>query len=611
MTRPPVVPRSLSEPVPASQARSKLQDLIDADRAEVERAVIRRGDRELAQLLARSEADLRQRLAGLRQAGHGASWTAQDAEASLAQVRAVLALVAPEMVRLLARGGVTATGLGQASVIHVLRYFEAGAVPTRPLAVRAALALEHPRLLRYEASVARYGTHTIGAIGRQLQLGVLTGQTFDTMAKRLAGSERTPGLIVEGQGWARRIVRTEAMAAYAEGAQAEMRAQDQARPGLKRRLVETFDRRTAPDSYAAHGEVRGLDESFVDGAGRVYLLPPGRPNDRAVLIPYRDEWEGPEAAAPRPAPAPVPLPQTPTLALPNPPPVVAPPAALVAPLPPPAAPLAPAAPPPPMTGAARLFVRAEADGSQAKMRSAIRSILERQGLPSVDVAEGRSGARSLTTKPEGGSVRAMHYWDGAIEVRQDVYRHAVEGMRAAAQGLALAREQIEGIRTFVHEEIHGTSRIKPVAYQRHGVGIEEALTELTARRVLARALRLDPDRVPTNHPLASPLPYPDSDSYYHGRTGSYDRYIERLSTHVANATIPAGLAPAEALARRTAIPSKIEEAVKAMRAPGVSTEATLATPDQHTAAFGRALGLSGAHLDGFVAAVREDRYMRK
>jgi hypothetical protein len=36
--------------------------------------------------------------------------------------------------------------------------------------------------------------------------------------------------------------------------------------------------------------VRPLDGEFEDGAGRRYQFPPGRPNDRGYVVPWRAEW---------------------------------------------------------------------------------------------------------------------------------------------------------------------------------------------------------------------------------------------------------------------------------------------------------------------------------
>jgi len=286
----PVVPQSLTKPVPASQARSQIQEQIDANRERVER-LNAATKRQLVRQLVALEGELRERLDQLQREGRGDTWTASDTEATLLQVRELLGSQGRAFRELLAANGARAWELGGKSALDVLRHFEGKAgAPIRPLAIGAAVAAQDPLLGRYEASVARWGQRTIGRIAEQLQRGLLVGETFDQMKRRLTG-ERGGGVLVQSAGDAARIVRTEGMAAYAQGTQEEIVAQKAKRfPDLMRRLIETFDARTAADSRVAHGQVRDVNEPFTDGK-HTYLTPPGRPNDRAVIIPWRKEWE--------------------------------------------------------------------------------------------------------------------------------------------------------------------------------------------------------------------------------------------------------------------------------------------------------------------------------
>lgn len=286
----PVVPKSLTQPVPASQARSRLQEQIDASRARVER-LSARGKRQLVRQLLVLEGELRDRLDGLRRLGREDTWTAADTEATLIQVRELLGRQGEAFRELLGANAAAARRLGVENTVDVLRHFE-GRIggPVRPLALDVALAAGSPLLARHEVSVARWGQRTIGRVAGEIQRGLLAGETFDEIKKRLT-SERG-GVLVASAGDAARIVRTEAMQAYNAGAHEEALAQRASRfPDLQKKLVETFDARTAEDSRAAHGEVRELEAMFVDGKGRHYLHPPGRPNDRGVEIPWRREWE--------------------------------------------------------------------------------------------------------------------------------------------------------------------------------------------------------------------------------------------------------------------------------------------------------------------------------
>lgn len=64
-------------------------------------------------------------------------------------------------------------------------------------------------------------------------------------------------------------------------------------PHIGKKILAFFDQRTAYDSVMVHGQIRALEDSFIDGAGRVYLMPPSRPNDRETVIPWMldGSWE--------------------------------------------------------------------------------------------------------------------------------------------------------------------------------------------------------------------------------------------------------------------------------------------------------------------------------
>ena len=56
-----------------------------------------------------------------------------------------------------------------------------------------------------------------------------------------------------------------------------------------------MDKRTGEDSkiLARNNPIVPIDEPFVEnstGKELVYMHPPNRPNDRAIMIPYRDSW---------------------------------------------------------------------------------------------------------------------------------------------------------------------------------------------------------------------------------------------------------------------------------------------------------------------------------
>jgi hypothetical protein len=99
-----------------------------------------------------------------------------------------------------------------------------------------------------------------------------------------------------------RLVRTEMMGVYSLGKLNGMkRLVDDEIPDLKKTLFHPMDKRTGADSKILNrnNPIVSVDEPFTEnesnaglknGRERVYMFPPGRPNDRAILIPYREAW---------------------------------------------------------------------------------------------------------------------------------------------------------------------------------------------------------------------------------------------------------------------------------------------------------------------------------
>lgn len=156
----------------------------------------------------------------------------------------------------------------------------------RPLNIAAAAQAEASTVIeRYPRSIEAYGQ----AVAAQVQ-----GALSSTILSQ-ASSARTVELIqraLDSETWrAERIVRTETHAAYnAAHLEGLRRVRDEGTiPNLRKSALVTFDRRTAADSLPMQGQVRELEDFFSDGAGRRFLHPPGRPNDREKEIPWIDD----------------------------------------------------------------------------------------------------------------------------------------------------------------------------------------------------------------------------------------------------------------------------------------------------------------------------------
>lgn len=157
----------------------------------------------------------------------------------------------------------------------------------RPLRLAAIAELSRETLIeRIPRSLRRWGPDIARRVRRELSVAATTrafgGNVVDSL-ERIIGAER----------WkADRIFRTELFNAYNTAHLESMEtARDVYGVQTKKSAIVTFDARTDPDSYPVHGQVRELDENFIDGDGRRYLHPPGRPNDREKEIPWINDGE--------------------------------------------------------------------------------------------------------------------------------------------------------------------------------------------------------------------------------------------------------------------------------------------------------------------------------
>lgn len=271
-------------------------------------------------LLKDADANLAAKLQGIVAKNGGP--TGKFTEASATLYRKQIGLVTEYLERRLA-GDTHAKAMKQVAsavkaTVTLAKTFEAKFTGiTRPLALESQQMQDETirgqgasLLQRHQSSFNRYGKAMVADFERVLRGAALEGLTHEQTVSRLVESGKLgghtaaslrakdphafpePTSYVKRRYWAERIVRTEM--AYARGASA-LQAMNITRntefPDLCKKILATFDNRTAPDSVAVHGQVRKLEEMFMDGAGRQYLHPPGRPNDRETVIPWRPHWE--------------------------------------------------------------------------------------------------------------------------------------------------------------------------------------------------------------------------------------------------------------------------------------------------------------------------------
>jgi hypothetical protein len=157
--------------------------------------------------------------------------------------------------------------------------------------------------------MARYGVRIVEDVEKEMALSMLKGETPSAVIDTVAEA-------IDGEWWqGERIVRTEMAYAY-NGTHRDgiMEASEQI-PELWMRWEEhcddsgsPLDDRVGVDSIAMHGQVAKPGDQFTmpdtapfpDAKGRTEVpeslvglswdFPPNRPNDRAVLSPWMEDW---------------------------------------------------------------------------------------------------------------------------------------------------------------------------------------------------------------------------------------------------------------------------------------------------------------------------------
>ena len=147
-------------------------------------------------------------------------------------------------------------------------------------------------LTRIEASMKNYNVFLRSRIAQGLSESVIAQDNYSEVVRKI-------NLTLLGEEWkAQQIVRTELHNVYSMGKIEGMRgARDGSIPDLKKTLFHPMDNRTGDDSKKANrlNLIVDIDDYFEyewKGEKRKFFAPPDRPNDRSILIPYRDSWRG-------------------------------------------------------------------------------------------------------------------------------------------------------------------------------------------------------------------------------------------------------------------------------------------------------------------------------
>lgn len=293
----------------APERRRVYQAVEIEHRKMLDRLSERRGVERVKRLYDRGVAELTARLRKEIRAGKGDSFTAHRQRIVLAMLRDgvhhLTRRMAGELGDVSRDAQVDGLGLLNESIVKLAKNFEGAEIvlPTEESA-RFAGVIDKRRsslLRQHETSMRNYGTKLIGAMETDTAQGLLNGETNDQVISRI---EKTAG----NEWWqSERIVRTETAyalnATHADG----LAAAAQELSDLEMRWCEhvsdatdePLDNRVGEDSVILHGQVARPGSLFVmppgadvgrSLAGGTWPFPPNRPNDRAVLAPWRPGW---------------------------------------------------------------------------------------------------------------------------------------------------------------------------------------------------------------------------------------------------------------------------------------------------------------------------------
>jgi hypothetical protein len=143
----------------------------------------------------------------------------------------------------------------------------------------------------YTSSIQSYNQDLRSGMQNVLTQGLIQRKTLSQVVNDLEVFMRSDTWKIQ------RIVRTELHQIYNVSKMSGMgEIKKQFVPDLKKTLIHPMDERTAEDSkeLAMKNPIIDIDKPFVqnyNGKEIVFMAPPNRPNDRAILVPYRASYD--------------------------------------------------------------------------------------------------------------------------------------------------------------------------------------------------------------------------------------------------------------------------------------------------------------------------------
>lgn len=247
-----------------------------------------------ADIILRSYTDIRHDLVDRLSRVPQGTFTAQHLRGVLAQVQGAIEALSAKMAAPMANGAYEAALKGVEHLTKEMyifdKYFTGAVTPINLNATLLARDTSNFLVTKYETNLDDYGSGLL----TQITNGLFSATIGETSYSEVVG--RISQFFTADEWKLHRIVRTELHNIYNKGKLDGMETlKEDTIPDLMKTLMHPMDARTGEDSkYLARLALAvPTDEPFIyEWGGRVreFQAPPDRPNDRAILVPYRQEW---------------------------------------------------------------------------------------------------------------------------------------------------------------------------------------------------------------------------------------------------------------------------------------------------------------------------------
>lgn len=230
----------------------------------------------------------------------GDTFTAQHLRLTLLQVDRALRVMNSTLHTNILTGARVMTKKGvehlEAEIRKFSSHFKGAETEINLDAAKISTHAENILINRYQASINAYDAEMRKQISNGLTQAVIQEKPFSQVIRDM-------GKFFTGEEWKlNQIVRTEMHSIYGQAKITGMKEAKKELPRLMKALYHRMDSRTGNDSIqlAAENPIIPIDKPFKQTYKASpksktqyyeFMAPPNRPNDRAILIPFSEDWE--------------------------------------------------------------------------------------------------------------------------------------------------------------------------------------------------------------------------------------------------------------------------------------------------------------------------------